>query len=314
MTTSSNAQPNVKAFFNIHTTGIGFLKRIREVKPKGKKSDAFLACSISALSGPADQPVYRYFDVRVSGAKAQDLVRSYMRDVEAGRTVLIDFRLGDLWPDLFVRTTGEHAGETAVNLKGRLLKASVLDVSVLQQMVHHRLITHGIGYIKRIFPGRGNTSLRRCSIAALNGPTDEAEYRYFDVNVTDPLVAALLDQYADDIRAKRKVLISFQLEDMQTDFFTRTKGEDVGERVPFMKSTLSNIAMVKVDGNEVYRAKPKAITEAVVQAAPVTASELSAPESSARPDSSATSPEAEVDERLAENDVLADEPVMAMAG
>ena len=47
MTTS-----NEKSYFDLHITGLGYLNRIREVKPK--KGDSFLACDIAALNGPSD--------------------------------------------------------------------------------------------------------------------------------------------------------------------------------------------------------------------------------------------------------------------
>src|SRR5690606_14410667 len=46
MTTS-----NEKSYFDLHITGLGYLSRIREVKPK--KGDSFLACDIAALNGPS---------------------------------------------------------------------------------------------------------------------------------------------------------------------------------------------------------------------------------------------------------------------
>ncbi len=115
MSTSSNE----KSFFDLHVTGLGYLNRIREVTPR--KGDPFLACDIAALNGPSDDPEYRYFDVRVSGTEAQHLVRRCMEAVEAEKKVLIGFRLGDLWTDLFTYTKGKRAGEQGVSLKARLL-------------------------------------------------------------------------------------------------------------------------------------------------------------------------------------------------
>ena len=51
MTTS-----NEKSYFDLHITGLGYLNRIREVKPK--KGDSFLACDIAALNGPSDDVSY----------------------------------------------------------------------------------------------------------------------------------------------------------------------------------------------------------------------------------------------------------------
>lgn len=116
MTTSSSSE---NSYFNLHITGLGYLNRIREVTPK--KGDAFLACDITALNGPSDNPEYRRFDVRVSGAQAQHLIRRCEQAVKAECKVLIGFRLGDLWTDTFTYTKGKRAGEQGVSLKARLL-------------------------------------------------------------------------------------------------------------------------------------------------------------------------------------------------
>ncbi|MDH1237925.1 STY4534 family ICE replication protein [Stutzerimonas stutzeri] len=121
MTTSSE-----KSYFDLHITGLGYLNRIREVKPK--KGDAFLACDIAALNGPSDQPEYRRFDVRVSGSEAQHLIRRCVPAVEAERKVLIGFRLGDLWTDIFTYSKGKRVGEQSVSLKARLLFVSWIKV------------------------------------------------------------------------------------------------------------------------------------------------------------------------------------------
>ncbi|MDR3221552.1 MAG: DUF3577 domain-containing protein, partial [Candidatus Accumulibacter sp.] len=108
-----------KSYFDLHLTGLGYLNRIREVTPR--KGEPFLSCDIAALNGSSDAPEYRRFDVRVSGREAQHLVRRCTEAVEAGKKVLIGFKLGDLWTDIFTYTKGKHAGEQGVSLKARLL-------------------------------------------------------------------------------------------------------------------------------------------------------------------------------------------------
>lgn len=115
-----------KSYFDLHITGLGYLNRIREVKPR--KGDAFLACDIAALNGPSDSPDYRRFDVRVSGSEAQHLIRRCQQAVEAERKILIGFRLGDLWADTFTYSKGKRAGEQGVSLKARLLFVSWIKV------------------------------------------------------------------------------------------------------------------------------------------------------------------------------------------
>ncbi|MCZ2108285.1 MAG: DUF3577 domain-containing protein [Dehalococcoidia bacterium] len=107
-------------------TGLGYLNRIREVKPK--KGEPFLACDIAALNGPSDSPEYRRFDVRVSGSEAQHLIRRCEQAVKAERKVLIGFRLGDLWTDIFTYSKGKNAGKQGVSLKARLLFVSWIKV------------------------------------------------------------------------------------------------------------------------------------------------------------------------------------------
>lgn len=118
--------PTEKSYFDLHITGLGYLNRIREVKPK--KGDAFLACDIAALNGPSDDVSYVRFDTRVSGSEAQHLVRRCIDAVEAEKKVMIGFRLGDLWADTFTYSKGKCAGEQGVSLKARLLFVSWIKV------------------------------------------------------------------------------------------------------------------------------------------------------------------------------------------
>jgi hypothetical protein len=133
MTTSSNGKPaNGKSFFDLHITGLGYLNRVREVRPR--KGDPFLACDIAALCGPSDNVEYCRFDVKVSGADAQHLIRRCEQAVKAERKVLIGFRLGDLWVDQFTYSKGDKAGQPGVSLKARLLFISWIKVD--KQLVY----------------------------------------------------------------------------------------------------------------------------------------------------------------------------------
>lgn len=122
----SSAVAGEATYFDLHTQGLGYLNRIREVTPSRGK--AFLACTIAALNGPTEAPEYRYFDVTVCGAEAQLLVNRYAEAVHQGRKVLMGFRLGDLWTDLFRYNRGDKAGKTGVSLKARLLFISWIKV------------------------------------------------------------------------------------------------------------------------------------------------------------------------------------------
>jgi hypothetical protein len=123
---SNQAQTQQSKFFDLHTKGIGYLSRIREVKPK--KGDSFWACSIGALRGSSDKPEYTYLDCRISGAEALKLVQRCAKAVEADKKVLIGFTVGDIYTDTFTFEKGEKKGETGVSLKGRLLYVAFIKV------------------------------------------------------------------------------------------------------------------------------------------------------------------------------------------
>jgi hypothetical protein len=109
-----------KAFFDLHVNGVGYLNRIREVKPR--KGQPFLACSISAMRGEPTDLDYTKFDLRVTGAEAKRIVAMLKPEVDIKKLVFIGFRIGDIYPELFTYERGEKAGQQGVAIKGRLLK------------------------------------------------------------------------------------------------------------------------------------------------------------------------------------------------
>ena len=120
------AAPKEKSYFDLHTTGIGYLNRIRDVKPRGATPS--LNCSIAALNGAADEPSYTWLDARVSGREAGHLVRRCKDAVDAGRKVLIAFRVGDLRGEVFIRQKAPRIGEPDVSLKVRLLYIGMIKI------------------------------------------------------------------------------------------------------------------------------------------------------------------------------------------
>nr|QOU99420.1 Periplasmic protein TonB [Pseudomonas syringae pv. actinidiae] len=110
---------NETKYFDLYTVGIGYLNRIREVKPR--KGDPFMAVTIAALKGSTDSVEYSYIDCNVVGAEADKLIRRCQEAVAADKKVLVSFRIGDLWPDVFTYSSGAKQGQTGVSLKGRLL-------------------------------------------------------------------------------------------------------------------------------------------------------------------------------------------------
>ncbi|TCV62206.1 STY4534 family ICE replication protein [Pseudomonas fluorescens] len=120
-------QPQEMTYFNLHTAGIGYLNRVREVQVR--RGQPFMACDIAALHGAADAVEYTRFDCKVAGGEAERLIRLYMDAVNDEKKVLLSFRIGDLWIDPFLYEKGVKQGQPGASLKGRLLLIDWIKVS-----------------------------------------------------------------------------------------------------------------------------------------------------------------------------------------
>ena len=132
-----NTNENVK-YFDLHTTGIGYLNRVRQVTPE--EGTPFLAVTIAAIHGSASNVQHTYFECGVYGEQAQNLVRELQPAVEDESKVLIGFTLSDLRADAFNFKQGDKAGEAGVNLTARVIKIAWAKVdgqkvSIQQQRV-----------------------------------------------------------------------------------------------------------------------------------------------------------------------------------
>ena len=120
----ASSQPS---YFNLHVEGVGYLNRVRIVKPK--KGQEFLACTVAALRGSDSDVSYTKFDCRVSGADAQAIVKRLENDVAADKAVIIGFRIADIYPELFTFEKGERKGQSGISIKGRLLRIKFAKVN-----------------------------------------------------------------------------------------------------------------------------------------------------------------------------------------
>jgi len=123
MTESHNSETK---YFDLHTAGIGYLNRVREVPVR--KGEPFLAVDIAAIHGAPDDIQTVRFDCRISGAEAKEVIAQLKEAIENKRKVLVGFKLGDLYVDTFVYERGEKAGQTGISLKARLLKLNWVKV------------------------------------------------------------------------------------------------------------------------------------------------------------------------------------------
>jgi hypothetical protein len=123
---------NKTEYFDLITSGLGYLNRSREVIPK--KGPVYESVSIAALRGNSDNPSYSYFDCRVVGADAIEFVKTHRDAINDRDTkVLVSFNVGDGEGGSFELTKGEHKGERRHLIKARLLKitwAKVGDVEL----------------------------------------------------------------------------------------------------------------------------------------------------------------------------------------
>ena len=111
-------------YFNLQVRGIGYLNRVREVKPK--KGDPFFACDIKALHGKSGAPNYTRFSVRISGATAKSVCKDLMADSNnRDSKVLIGFTIGDIEPESYTYNGKDDSGNAVEKLgmviRGRLL-------------------------------------------------------------------------------------------------------------------------------------------------------------------------------------------------
>jgi len=117
MTSTDNTD---QQFFDLHTSGIGYLNRYRVVPSDGGD---YASVSIAALQGRKSKPKTVYFDTTVSGSEAKDLVAKYedqINDREA--KVLVRFKIDGVTARTFTFNKGKRQGEQGIDLKGRLLR------------------------------------------------------------------------------------------------------------------------------------------------------------------------------------------------
>lgn len=131
-----NAGQDEIRYFDLITTGIGYLNRVRKVMPNS--GNPYWACDINALVGESSankKPAYRLYQCSIVGNQAfeaLDLIEEAM-DGNDKATVLIGFRLGDSRPDSFNVQKDDGRGnsrqETRYCNKARLLKIMTASVN-----------------------------------------------------------------------------------------------------------------------------------------------------------------------------------------
>ena len=109
----------VSSYFDLFTTGIGYLNRVAEVAPE--EGMPFLVVKIAALRGATTNLRKTFFDAKVSGNQAHEWVRLLVDDVNHGRNVLIRFRLSDLNGVVYAAKDESRDDPPCVSLRARLI-------------------------------------------------------------------------------------------------------------------------------------------------------------------------------------------------
>lgn len=111
-------------FIDLHTSGLGYISRVREVPVR--KGKPFMAASIRAMHGEKgveDGIQYVPFDVKAMTPETIWCLKELAGYANSdSHRVMVQFKIGDFYIDTFRYTTGTKAGETATMLKGRLLQ------------------------------------------------------------------------------------------------------------------------------------------------------------------------------------------------
>lgn len=108
---------NETKYFDLHTRGIGYLCRAREVSVT--RAEPYLAVTVAALHGAAHDVEYTYIDCRVTGAEADTLIRHCKEEINSGDKVLISFTIGDIWI-----CSGQLIPDTVLSFSSALAGAS----------------------------------------------------------------------------------------------------------------------------------------------------------------------------------------------
>lgn len=121
---------------------------------------------------------------------------------------------------------------------------------------YFNLSINGLGYITNVRQVvNGNSKFTCCTLNALSGPTDNADYTRFDVTVAGKDATSLINRCQKSCDEDKKVMVGFVLSGIQPGIFTLTKGEHEGENRVTLKTRLIRVDWIKVDGKIVFKAE-----------------------------------------------------------
>ena len=176
MTENTHENP----YFDLITTGVGYLNRARTVKPR--QGAGYECVAIAALRGHVGSPEYTYLDCRIVGEKALEFVSTYKEAINDRDTkVLVRFNVGDGAAESYEIKRGENQGQRRHQIKGRLLK-------ITWAKVGDQEVYLGLSDDSESTQPPANT---------LSEPSDETKPRFWKDTIGDVVTVAEDDLYYD---------------------------------------------------------------------------------------------------------------------
>ncbi|KPA95904.1 MULTISPECIES: DUF3577 domain-containing protein [Pseudomonas] len=128
----SEINSDEKKYFNQYLYGIGYISNVRTITPP--KGDPYLLVKVASLYGPEEDRSYTYFDCRVCGTVAKEVIKQCAHAVNSGETVLVRFILNGIWVVPYIYQQGEKLGQPGASIRANLL--SVLMVMVNGDVIY----------------------------------------------------------------------------------------------------------------------------------------------------------------------------------
>lgn len=186
-------------FYDLITTGMGFVSRIRPVTGKRKGAKPSLYCKVSVPLGPEKECQWTSIDCRVCGVETVDLINSLKARVAQGVKPAINFAIGDIYGDAF-----EYGDEVRAQFKGRLVRA---ELPARDEPVKP-FETSGLAYVNDV--GRDSVKL-----SAIHGPEDDINHVAIHVREVSEAVTASLAKARSNV--DDRVLINFVVKGIAVD-------------------------------------------------------------------------------------------------
>lgn len=243
-------------FYDLITTGMGFVSRIRPVTGKRKGAKPSLYCKVSVPLGQEKDCKWTSIDCRVCGVETVDLINSLKSRVDQGVKPAINFSIGDIYGDPF-----EYGDELRAQFKGRLIRAEL----PARDETPKPFETSGLAYVNDV--GDGSVKL-----SAIHGPEDEINHVAINVSEVAESVAASLTKARtskDD-----RVLINFVVKGIAVE---PVAGAD-GEADTLITAKDLRVKWVRVNGQVVSSDQPASNRPVMDSDAPPKITDASAPE------------------------------------